>query len=75
MRVQRHDPAAPYPRKDPVLIVQGAGWASGPLWIGTEKLASTGIRSPYRPARNQSLYRLRYPAHITITKADIIICQ
>jgi len=24
----------------------------------------TGIRSPDRPARNQSLYRLRYPAHI-----------
>ena len=23
----------------------------------------TGIRSPDRPARNQSLYRLRYPAH------------
>ena len=24
----------------------------------------TGIRSPYRPARRQSLYRLRYPAHM-----------
>ena len=24
----------------------------------------TGIRSPDRPARSQSLYRLRYPAHI-----------
>jgi hypothetical protein len=24
---------------------------------------STGIRSPDRPARSQSLYRLRYPAH------------
>ena len=23
----------------------------------------TGIRSPDRPARSQSLYRLRYPAH------------
>jgi hypothetical protein len=26
----------------------------------------TGIRSPDRPARSQSLYRLRYPAHILI---------
>ena len=28
-----------------------------------ENLAPTGIRSPDRPARSQSLYRLRYPAH------------
>ena len=27
-------------------------------------LSHTGIRSPDRPARSQSLYRLRYPAHI-----------
>ena len=28
----------------------------------------TGIRSPDRPALNQSLYRLRYPAHILVTE-------
>ena len=28
-----------------------------------ENLALTGIRSPDRPARSQSLYRLSYPAH------------
>jgi hypothetical protein len=28
-----------------------------------ENLAPTGIRSPDRPARSQSLYRLSYPAH------------
>ena len=50
------------PRKDPVPIVQEAGWALGPVWTGTENLASTGIRSPDRPARSQSLYRLSYPA-------------
>jgi hypothetical protein len=27
------------------------------------KSRPTGIRSPDRPARNQSLYRLSYPAH------------
>ena len=27
------------------------------------KSRPTGIRSPHRPARSQSLYRLRYPAH------------
>jgi hypothetical protein len=28
--------------------------------------APTGIRTPDRPARSQSLYRLRYPAHFVI---------
>jgi len=31
------------PRKDPVLIVQEAGWAPGPVWMGAENLAPTGI--------------------------------
>jgi hypothetical protein len=48
-------------KRDLVLIVQQAGWAPGPVWAGTENLASTGIRLPARPARNEMLYRLRYP--------------
>jgi hypothetical protein len=47
--------------KDPVPIVQEAGWASGPVWTGSENLAPTGVRSTDRPARSESLYRLRYP--------------
>ena len=50
------------PGNDPVPIVQGAGWAPGPVWTGAENLTPTGIRSPDRPARSQSLYRLSYPA-------------
>jgi len=57
MRGQRHAPAALCPGKDPVLIVHEAGWAPGPIWTGAENLAPTGIRSPDRPARRQSLYR------------------
>ena len=49
--------------KDPVPIVQEAGWAPGPVWTGAENFASTGIRSPDHPARSESLYRLNYPAH------------
>ena len=49
--------------KDPVPIVQEAGWTPGPVWTFAEDLAPAGIRSPDRPARSQSLYRLRYPAH------------
>ena len=52
------------PEKDQVPIVQEAGWAPGPVWTGAENLASTGIRSPDRPVRSQSLYRLSYPAHL-----------
>ena len=50
------------PGKDPVPIVQEAGWAQEPVWTGADNLAPIGIRSPDRPARSQSLYRLRYPA-------------
>jgi len=51
------------PGKFPVRILQGAGWAPGPVWTGAENLAPTGIRSPDRAARSQSLYRLSYRAH------------
>jgi hypothetical protein len=46
------------PGKDPVPIVQEAGWAPEPVWIGAENLAPTGIRSPDLPVRSESLYRL-----------------
>jgi len=68
VRGQRHAPAALYPGENPVPIVQEAGWAAGPILTGEEYLASTGIRFPDRPARSQSLYRLRYPAQ-SITRA------
>jgi hypothetical protein len=64
VRGQRHAPAALYPGKDPVPIIQEAGWAPGPVWTGVESLAPTGIQSPDHPASSQSLYELRYPAHV-----------
>jgi len=40
----------------------GTQGRSGQVW----KISPlTGIRSPDRPARSQSLYRLRYPAHVS----------
>ena len=48
---QPHSPAASTPRKDPVLIVQEAGWAPGPVWTGGKsRLHRDSI--PDRPARN-----------------------
>ena len=54
-------PGPSLPRKVKVTIVQEAGWTPGPVWTGAENLAVTGIRSPDRPARSQSLCQLRYP--------------
>ena len=49
------------PMKGPVPIVQEAGWASRAGLDGCAKSRPpTGIRSPDRPARSQSLYRLSY---------------
>ena len=60
------------PEKDPVSILQEAGWASGLVWVG-------GKSRPHRdsipdfPAYSQSLYRLSYPAHLTIKWHSIIM--
>ena len=54
------------PGKDPLPIVQEAGWAPGPVWTGAENLDPTGIRSPDCPACSQTLYRLSYPAHTPV---------
>ena len=53
---QRHVPAVFTPGKDPVPLVQEAGWAPGPVWTDKENLDHTGIRSPDLPARSKSLY-------------------
>ena len=49
------------PGKEPVPILQEAGWAPGPLWTGTENLGPTGILFPERRTLSESLYWLRYP--------------
>ena len=60
------------PGKDPVPIVQEAGWAPGSVWTGAEKLASTGIRSPDHPGLSQSLYRLSCPGlHTALSKEKV----
>ena len=59
------------PGKDPVPILQEAGWAPGPVWRGgTSRPHRDSI--PDRPTRSQSLYRLSYPAHIYIYIYNIV---
>jgi hypothetical protein len=53
------------PGKDPVLILQEAGWDPGPFWTGADNLVPIGMRFPDRPAcsnwaipaRTAQLYR------------------
>jgi len=52
--------------KDPAPIVSDDGWVSDPVWTSTENLSFTGIRSPDRPARSESLYLLRFPGSYSI---------
>ena len=67
---QHHAPGRFTPGQDPVPIVQEAGRAPGLVWTGAENLAPTGIRSPDRPARRESLYRLSYPGRLGFYNRD-----
>ena len=51
------------PGKEPVPVLQEAGWAPAPVWKGGKSRPHRDS-IPDRPARSQSLYRLSYPAHI-----------
>ena len=62
------------PGRDPVAIIENAGWAPGPVRTGAEKFTPTGIRSPDRPAHSKSLYQLSYPC-IDKIQQDATVCR
>ena len=61
------------PDKDPVPVAHEAGWAPGSVWRGAENFAHTGIHSPDRPARGESLYGLSYPSRSVVFVPDCIL--
>ena len=63
-----HRPLYPWERPGAYHI---GGWAPGPVWTGAENLAPTGIRSPDRPDRSQSLYRQRQKNVFNPLKAEL----
>jgi hypothetical protein len=70
---QHRAPAALPPRKTRYPLHRRLGEL---VWTCAKNLAPTGIRSPDRPARSQSLYRLSYRAHfivITFTIFTVIV--
>ena len=60
------------PGKDPVPIVQEAGWDPGPVWTGAENLAPpTGIRSPDRQASRRAR-EIRHLAFELLTQQNSV---
>jgi len=60
------------PGKDPLPIVQEAGWAPGPVWTDAENLAPPGSDSR---TRSEWLYRLRYPGPLLAEPLRQINCN
>jgi len=59
------------PGKDPVPILQEAGWALGPVWTGGKSRPHRDS-IPDHPTRIQSLYLLSYQAHDLNIKSGLI---
>ena len=71
---QHHSPAAFTPGKDPVPIVQDAGWAPVPVWIYAENLAPPG----FDPRTFQPIYIYMYiqgvPGGMDKTSGECSLC-
>ena len=59
------------PGKDPVPIVQEAGWVPEPVWTGGKSRPHRDS-IPDRPGHSQSLYRLGYRARVCVC---VCICM
>jgi hypothetical protein len=66
-----------YPGKDPVPVVQEAGWAAEPVWIGAENLAPPGfdtrtfqlVASRYTDRAIPAPFTVKYELKILIFRA------
>jgi hypothetical protein len=68
-------PARFTPENDPVLTVQKAGWATGPVWVGAENISPAWIRSSDRANLTESLYRLNKLSWPLTCRQTIAICH
>jgi hypothetical protein len=75
VRGQRHAPAVFNPGKDPVPIVQEAGWAPGPVCTGAENLAPPGFdpRTVQPVASHYTNYTTR-PTFLTKYAIQMLLC-
>ena len=58
------------PGKEPIPIVQEAGWVPETVWMGAEKRTPTEIRSPDHPAHSETLYQITQ-CHYVYHKSDM----
>jgi len=68
---QTQTPAALPQEKNPIPLIQEAGWPLRPVWADPENLAPTGIRSPARPANSESLYLLHTFVYVRQNKVKV----
>ena len=61
---QRHAPAPLLSGKKPGTPFIGGRVGPRAVWMSAENLVTTGIRSPVRPTRSQSLYHYAISAHL-----------
>jgi hypothetical protein len=61
------------PRKDPVPIVQEAGWAPGPVWTCAKNLAPTGMDPVQFPEGEGHLYFPLTNQTGSGAKADLVL--
>jgi hypothetical protein len=73
VRGQRHASAALFPWKDPVPLVQDAGWAPGPVWTGAKISPPPGFDPRTVQPVAQSLYQLCYSAHAAVNSRNKLI--
>ena len=74
MGVVNATPRPLYPLERPDTLCEKAAWAPGPVGTGPANIAPpTGIRSPDRPARSESLYRLSYAGPLSIFLLSLIM--
>jgi hypothetical protein len=73
---QHHAPAAFTPGKDPVPIVQEAGWAPEPVWIGTENLGLPGFdpRTFEPVASRYTDYAIPAPRLVNTSQYFVHVC-
>ena len=75
MRVQRYAPAALPPGKTRHPLYRRLGRSQSRSGRGAENLVPTGVRSPDRPARSESLYRLSYPGPLIMSRNTKLILR
>jgi hypothetical protein len=70
MRKDERHARQKYPREWPSIHCRGSWVGPGPVGKGAKNLVPTRMRTPDRPVRSESLYRLSYSSRQEITRTE-----